>query len=208
MADPRRRRIRLTVLSLLGILAVMVGLDSAAVPLYRLFCQATGYNGTTQRAEKAPDQEVANRVITVRFNASVAADLPWEFRPLVTSVRVHPGEEKTISYRAINNGSVPITGTATHNVTPDKAGLYFDKIQCFCFTQQYLKAGESADLFVTFFVDPDIVKDAGTRDVDTITLSYTMFKSKTQGGPTAENAGRTPPSVAAAEPAAPPQSHQ
>jgi len=208
MADPKRRRIRLTVLSLLGILAVMVGLDSAAVPLYRLFCQATGYNGTTQRAEKAPDQEVANRVITVRFNASVAADLPWEFRPLVTSVRVHPGEEKTISYRAINNGSVPITGTATHNVTPDKAGLYFDKIQCFCFTQQYLKAGESADLFVTFFVDPDIVKDAGTRDVDTITLSYTMFKSKTQGGPTAENAGRTPPSVAAAEPAAPPQSHQ
>ena len=208
MADPKRRRIRLTVLSLLGILAVMVGLDSAAVPLYRLFCQATGYNGTTQRAEKAPDQEVANRVITVRFNASVAADLPWEFRPLVTSVRVHPGEEKTISYRAFNNGSVPITGTATHNVTPDKAGLYFDKIQCFCFTQQYLKAGESADLFVTFFVDPDIVKDAGTRDVDTITLSYTMFKSKTQGGPTAENAGRTPPSVAAAEPAAPPQSHQ
>jgi len=208
MADPKRRRIRLTVLSLLGILAVMVGLDTAAVPLYRLFCQATGYNGTTQRAEKAPDQEVADRVITVRFNASVAADLPWEFRPLVTSVRLHPGEEKTISYRAINNGSVPITGTATHNVTPDKAGLYFDKIQCFCFTQQYLKAGESADLFVTFFVDPDIVKDPGTRDVDTITLSYTMFKSKTQGGPTAENAGRTPPSVAAAEPASPPQTHQ
>jgi len=208
MADPKRRRIRLTVLSLLGILAVMVGLDTAAVPLYRLFCQATGYNGTTQRAEKAPDQEVADRVITVRFNASVAADLPWEFRPLVTSVRLHPGEEKTISYRAINNGSVPITGTATHNVTPDKAGLYFDKIQCFCFTQQYLKAGESADLFVTFFVDPDIVKDPGTRDVDTITLSYTMFKSKTQGGPTAENAGRMPPSVAAAEPASPPQTHQ
>ncbi len=202
MADPRRRRIRLTVLSLLGILGVMVGLDAAAVPLYRLFCQATGYNGTTQRAEKAPDKEVANRVITVRFNSSVAADLGWEFRPLVNSVQVHPGEEKTISYRAINNSGHAVTGTATYNVTPDKAGLYFDKIQCFCFTQQYLKAGESADLFVTFFVDPDIVRDRDTSDVDTITLSYSMFKSKTQDGPTAENAGRTPPSVAAAQPAA------
>ncbi len=93
---------------------------------------------------------------------------------------MHPGEETTISYRAINNSGVPVTGTATYNVTPDKAGLYFDKIQCFCFTKQYLKAGESADLAVTFFVDPDIATDPGTRDVDTITLSYTMFRSKTQ----------------------------
>jgi len=198
MAD-RRRRIRLTVVGLLGIVGVMVGLDVAAVPLYRLFCQATGYNGTTQRAEKAPDKAVADRVVTVRFNSQVAGDLPWVFRPLVNSVRVHPGEEKTISYRAVNNGSTPITGTATYNVTPDKAGLYFDKIQCFCFTKQYLKPGESADLFVTFFVDPDIAADPGTRDVDTITLSYTMFKSKTQDGPTAENAGRTPPAVAAVQ---------
>ena len=198
MAD-RRRRIRLTVVGLLAIVGVMVGLDVAAVPLYRLFCQATGYNGTTQRAERAPDKAVADRVVTVRFNSQVAGDLPWVFRPLVNSVRVHPGEEKTISYRAVNNGSTPITGTATYNVTPDKAGLYFDKIQCFCFTKQYLKPGESADLFVTFFVDPDIAADPGTRDVDTITLSYTMFKSKTQDGPTAENAGRTPPAVAAAQ---------
>ncbi len=208
MAPDRRRRNRITVAALVGVVGMMIGLDVASVPLYRLFCAATGYGGTTQRAEKAPDKEVANRLITVRFNAEVAPDLGWEFRPLVNSVEVHPGEEKTISYRAVNHGKAPVTGTATYNVTPDKAGLYFDKIQCFCFTQQYLKAGESADLFVTFFVDPDIATDPGTRDVDTITLSYSMFRSKTQGGPTADNAGRTPPAIAAAQPATPPQTQQ
>lgn len=208
MAPDRRRRNRITVVALVGVIGAMVGLDVASVPLYRLFCQATGYGGTTQRAESAPAHEVAGKVITVRFNSEVAPDLGWEFRPLVNSVEVHPGEEKTISYRAINNSGAPVTGTATYNVTPDKAGLYFDKIQCFCFTKQYLKAGESADLFVTFFVDPDIATDPGTRDVDTITLSYTMFRSKTQDGPTAENAGRTPPAIAAAQLATPPKTQQ
>ena len=169
---------RVTVLALCAVLGGMVALVAASVPLYRLFCQATGYGGTTQRAEAAPDKEVANRVITVRFNAETAPDLPWEFRPLQLSVQVHPGEEKVIAYRAVNHGKVPVTGTATFNVTPVKAGIYFDKLQCFCFTKQHLGAGQSADLSVSFFVDPDIVSDDNTRDVDTITLSYTMFRAK------------------------------
>jgi cytochrome c oxidase assembly protein subunit 11 len=178
MMPDRRRRNRLTVLALLAVIAVMVGLDIVSVPLYRLFCQVTGYGGTTQRAESAPAQEVANRLVTVRFDAQIAPDLGWEFRPLVASVQVHPGEEKTIAYRAVNKTGEPVTGTATYNVTPSKVGLYFDKIQCFCFTKQHLAPGQSADLSVTFFVDPDIVQDPNTREIDTITLSYTMFRAK------------------------------
>jgi len=169
----------LTVLALCALLGCMFGLVAASVPLYRLFCQVTGYGGTTQRASAAPAKEVADRLITVRFDAETAPDLPWEFRPLQASVQVHPGEEKVIAYRAVNRGSQPVTGTATFNVTPLKAGIYFDKLQCFCFTKQHLDAGQSADLSVSFFVDPEIVDDANTRDIDTITLSYTMFRAKT-----------------------------
>jgi len=161
----------------------MVGLTAASVPLYRLFCQATGYGGTTQRASAAPDKAVADRLITVRFNADQAPDLGWEFRPLQASVQVHPGEEKVVAYRAVNLTKAPVTGTATYNVTPVKAGIYFDKLQCFCFTKQHLEPGQSADLSVSFFVDPDIVKDPNTRDVDTITLSYTMFRAKDDDRP-------------------------
>jgi len=199
MRGDRRRRNRVTVAALLGIVGTMVGLDIAAVPLYRLFCQATGYGGTTQRAERAPANEVAGKIVTVRFNAETAPDLGWEFRPLVPSVQVHPGEERTVAYRAVNHTSEPVTGTATYNVTPEKIGLYFDKIQCFCFTKQHLNPGESADLAVTFFVDPDIASDPNTRDVDTITLSYTMFRTKTQDSPAAENAVRVAPAVAAVQ---------
>ena len=199
MPRDRRRRNRVTVAALLGIVGAMVGLDIAAVPLYRMFCQATGYGGTTQRAERAPAAEVSDRIVTVRFNAESAPDLGWEFRPLVPSVQVHPGEERTVAYRAVNRTSMPVTGTATFNVTPDKVGAYFDKIQCFCFTKQRLNPGESADLAVTFFVDPEIATDPGTRDVDTITLSYTMFRTKTEDAPAAENAGRAAPTVAAVQ---------
>ena len=173
---PRRQRV--TVAALLGVLTLMLGLVAASVPLYRLFCQATGYGGTTQRAEAAPKNEVADRVVTVRFDADQAPDLGWEFRPLQLSVQVHPGEEKVIAYRAVNKSGHAETGTATFNVTPVKAGIYFDKLQCFCFTKQHLEAGQSADLSVSFFVDPAIVDDPNTRDVDTITLSYTMFRAK------------------------------
>ena len=172
---------RLTVAALIGVLACMIALVAASVPLYRLFCRVTGYGGTTQRAAAAPKNEIADRLVTVRFDADEAPDLGWEFRPLQLAVQVHPGEEKVIAYRAVNKSGHPETGTATFNVTPVKAGIYFDKLQCFCFTKQHLEAGQSADLSVSFFVDPAIVSDPNTRDVDTITLSYTMFRAKEDG---------------------------
>ena len=174
-------RNRVTVLALLAVLAAMGGLVSASVPLYRLFCQATGYGGTTQRATAAPAHEVADRVVTVRFNAMTAPDLPWDFAPEQRQVTVHPGEEKIVAFRAINRSAQTVVGKAIYNVTPNKAGLYFDKLQCFCFSQQSLAPGESVDMTVQFFVDPGIVTDPNTSDVDTITLSYTMFRAKDAG---------------------------
>ncbi len=180
----RRRRNGATVLLLGSVVAGMVGLSFASVPLYRLFCQATGLGGTTQRAAAAPAKAAA-AVLTVRFDAETAPDLGWEFRPLQSSVTVHPGEQRQIFYRAVNKTSEPVTGTATYNVTPAKAGIYFDKLQCFCFSEQHLAAGESADMGVVFFVDPDILTDPNTRDVHTITLSYTMFRAHEPARPTA-----------------------
>jgi cytochrome c oxidase assembly protein subunit 11 len=172
----------LTVGALLGIVVAMSVLVGFSVPLYRLFCAATGYNGTTQRVTQAADEIVKSRTITVDFNAEIAPGLDWEFRPEQRSVAVHPGETKIIKYRAFNVSREPVTGTATFNVTPSKAGLYFDKLQCFCFTAQHLAPGQSADLAVQFYVDPDIVKDHDDDDVDTITLSYTMFRAKDDAG--------------------------
>ena len=168
--------------ALVGIVAAMCVLVGFSVPLYRLFCAATGYNGTTQRVTQAADEIVKSRTITVDFNAEIAPGLDWEFRPEQRSVDVHPGETKIIKYRAFNMSREPVTGTATFNVTPSKAGLYFDKLQCFCFTAQHLAPGEAADLAVQFYVDPDIVKDHNADDVDTITLSYTMFRAKDDAG--------------------------
>jgi cytochrome c oxidase assembly protein subunit 11 len=193
MAPDRRRRNRITVLALLGIIGVMVGLDIASVPLYRLFCAVTGYNGTTQRAEEAPATEVKDRLVTVRFDANTSPELGWKFEP-PAPVQLHPGEERTVAYRAENISREPLTGTATYNVTPAKVGLYFAKIQCFCFTRQHLDPSESKELTVTFFVDPDIATDPNTRDVDTITLSYTMFRAEQQSS---ERKDAASPSVAA-----------
>ena len=179
---PGGRGKRRTVIGLLLVVGCMLGLVVASVPLYRLFCAVTGYNGTTQRAANAPRTAVAGRVITVRFDANTAPGLDWEFRPVQTAVQVHPGETQTVAYHAVNRGPAAVVGTATFNVTPAKTGLYFDKLQCFCFTRQALASGESKDLTVTFFVDPDIVNDPNDADVDTITLSYTMFRAKDQDG--------------------------
>jgi cytochrome c oxidase assembly protein subunit 11 len=192
MSAPRRRN-AVTVGLLVGVVGAMLGLTAASVPLYRLFCQATGYGGTTQRADAAPAAVVAEKLITVRFDANTAPDLGWEFHPLQRSVDVHPGETALVAYRAVNRTKEPVTGTATFNVTPDKAGIYFEKLQCFCFTRQRLAPGESADLWVKFFVDPDIVKDANTRDVDTITLSYTMFRATGEAAPERSSALPTAP---------------
>jgi cytochrome c oxidase assembly protein subunit 11 len=168
------RRTRLTAVLLTGVIAGMLGLTAAAVPLYRLFCQVTGYGGTTQRAEQAPNQ-ISDQTIKVRFNAEVAQGIPWSFKPAQREIEIRIGEQQLAFYSAHNNGSRPIVGTATFNVTPNKAGAYFSKIDCFCFTEQVLQPGESADLPVSFFVDPAILDDPETQDVRSITLSYTFF---------------------------------
>jgi cytochrome c oxidase assembly protein subunit 11 len=186
-----RRRNGVTVLLLGAVVAGMVGLSFASVPLYRMFCAATGFGGTTQRAAAAP-REVGDAVITVRFDAESAPELGWDFRPVTPAVEVHPGEQREVFFRAVNRSAEAITGTATYNVTPAKSGIYFDKLQCFCFTEQRLLPGESRDMGVVFFVDPDILRDPETRDVHTITLSYTMFK---QAG--FKKAGTGAPSAAA-----------
>jgi cytochrome c oxidase assembly protein subunit 11 len=187
----RRRRNNATVLFLVSVIAGMVGLTFASVPLYRLFCQATGLGGTTQRAATAP-AEAAAAVLTIRFDAETNPDLGWEFRPLQSTVTVHPGEERQIFYRAVNKTASPVTGSATYNVTPAKAGIYFDKLQCFCFNEQFLEPGESRDMGVVFFVDPDILTDPNTSDVRTITLSYTMFRARQPARPTASAAPPVP----------------
>jgi cytochrome c oxidase assembly protein subunit 11 len=164
----------MTAVLLTGVIAGMLGLTAAAVPLYDLFCRVTGYGGTTQRAEQAPER-VGEETIKIRFNADVAQGMPWSFAPAAREVEVRIGEQSLAFYRAHNNGSRSITGTATFNVTPAKAGVYFSKIDCFCFTEQVLDAGASADLPVSFFVDPAILDDPGTKDLRSITLSYTFF---------------------------------
>jgi cytochrome c oxidase assembly protein subunit 11 len=167
----------------------MVGLSFAAVPLYRWFCQVTGFGGTTMRAERAPEAP-GERVITVRFNADVAGnDLPWRFQPLERQVTLRVGEERLAHYRATNVGQAPVVGTATYNVTPHKAAPYFHKLACFCFTEQELASGESMDMPVAFFVDPAIEQDPKMRGVDTITLSYTFFRAL-DAQPRAEGARR------------------
>jgi len=187
MRAQRRRRNGATVSLLVSVVAGMTGLSFASVPLYRLFCQATGLGGTTQRATIAPAQPAA-AVVTIRFDAETAPGLGWEFRPLQSVVSVHPGEERQIFYRAVNNTAEPVTGSATYNVTPAKAGIYFDKLQCFCFSEQHLAAGESVNMPVVFFVDPDILTDPNTNDVRTITLSYTMFRAHQPARPAASAA--------------------
>ena len=177
-----RRQKAATAALLAGIVFAMIGASFAAVPLYRIFCSATGYGGTTQRAA-APQGDIAAALVTVRFDATTSPDLDWEFVPEETAVEVHPGETKVATYRAVNRSREALTGTATYNVTPYKAGVYFNKVQCFCFTKQHLKPGESAELSVAFFVDPDILSDPSTSDVKTITLSYSMFRAKDEASP-------------------------
>lgn len=184
-----------TVLAICGVLLGMTGLSIAAVPLYRLFCGTTGYGGTTQRAAVAPGAVERDPSITIRFNSDTAQDLGWEFRPLQRAVEVKPGEERIVSFRAVNRTSQPVTGSATFNVTPLKVGAYFVKVQCFCFEEQRLKPGEAVDMPVSFYVDPKMLDDASTAEVRTITLSYTMFRAKDAGRPVAERPGPARASV-------------
>ncbi len=158
------------------IVCAMTGLAFASVPLYRLFCQVTGYGGTTQVAETLPET-VSERRITVRFNAIVNPKLPWSFEPLDRAVTVRVGEPGLAFYRAVNQSEQPVTGTATFNVTPLKVGQYFSKVQCFCFDEQRLDPGEAIEMGVSFFIDPAMLDDPNLDDITTVTLSYTFFRS-------------------------------
>lgn len=160
-----------------GLVVGMLGLSYAAVPLYQLFCQVTGYGGTTQRAEQVPDT-VLDRKITVRFDANTARGLGWNFQPAQRAIEFKIGESALAFYRAENTSGKTVTGTATFNVTPEAAGSYFNKVECFCFTEQTLKAGETTDMPVTFFIDPEMVNDPEAKNIQEITLSYTFFPSK------------------------------
>ena len=157
----------------------MLALAFASVPLYRVFCQVTGYGGTTQRAEVAPGADFAEGKIGVRFDANIDSKLPWKFEPEQERVRVIPGAQTKIFYRATNMTARATTGQAVFNVTPIAVGKYFSKIECFCFTEQTLKGGQSVDMPVIFFVDPKVRQDPDTKGVDEITLSYTFYPVET-----------------------------
>ena len=164
---------------ILGIVALMVGVSFAAVPAYRLFCQVTGFGGTTQTAQSLPDK-VLDREITVRFNAVTAPDLPWVFKPDQRKINVKLGARGLTAYTAKNRSHRPVSGTAIYNVTPLKAGKYFHKIQCFCFDEQTLAAGEEVNMPVLFFVDPAMDDDPNMNDVESITLSYTFYAAESK----------------------------
>ena len=154
----------------------MAGVGYASVPLYRLFCQVTGFGGTTQKAigESAPGA-VAGKTMSVRFDANHAPSLPWKFHQEVNRETVKVGEQEIAFYVAKNLSDKPVTGTASFNVTPNQAGKYFTKIQCFCFTEQTLQPGQQVRMPVVFYVDPAILKDPAASDVQEITLSYTFY---------------------------------
>lgn len=182
--DQRKNR-RVGMLAAGGAVA-MLGLGYASVPLYRLFCQVTGYGGTTQRADAqtASGVKVAGKVITVRFDANVAKALAWEFKPEQVKQDLRLGERKIATFHARNLSGRTITGTAMFNVSPEQAGRYFNKIQCFCFTEQKLLAGQDVRMPVIYYVDPAILDDPAAKNIEEITLSYTF--------------NETPESVAAA----------
>ncbi len=194
-ASPRRNLGTAALCS--GLVLAMIGAAYAAVPLYRLFCEVTGYGGTPQRAAAAPEG-VSDRVMTVEFDANIGAGLPWTFAPAQRRVTVKLGEEAIAYYRAVNHSAKPVTGTAVFNVTPGLAGRYFSKIQCFCFIEQTLKPGQSVDMPVVFFVDPKIAADRDLAQLGTITLSYTFYpisnypisKDKLTSGPAERSADR------------------
>jgi cytochrome c oxidase assembly protein subunit 11 len=184
---------RRTVIACAGIAIGMIGLAYASVPLYDLFCKVTGFNGTPiQRADNS--SSVVDRTVAVRFDSNVVPGLNWTFAPETPEVRVKLGETTTVLYKVTNNGKTPTTGIATYNVQPDLAGSYFSKLECFCFTEQTLKPGETLESAVVFYVDPRIVEDADIKDIDSITLSYTYFPSK-GGKPVAEAPPTTTPPI-------------
>ena len=184
--QPLEHRNRRLALVMLGVAAAMLALGYAAVPLYRLFCQVTGFGGTTQRATETMAADAAARssggtTISIRFDSNTARDLPWQFKPLQTTDTVQIGQRDMAIYTARNLSTVPITGTATFNVEPEQAGKYFNKVQCFCFTEQTLQPGQEVRMPVIYYVDPAALDDPNMQGVGQITLSYTFHKAIEQG---------------------------
>jgi len=180
---------------LAAVVGGMLGLAYAAVPLYEAFCKATGFNGTPLVAQEG-ERPIVARTVQVRFDSNVDPNLAWRFEPLQREVKVQLGEEKLVHYRATNVSQRPIVGTATYNVTPERTAGWFNKVQCFCFTEQLLQPGQSVDMPVVFFVDAEMDKDRRYDDIRTITLSYTFYEAKTEraktllGGTPANGTGK------------------
>jgi cytochrome c oxidase assembly protein subunit 11 len=168
----------------------MVGAAYAAVPLYNWFCKTTGFGGTTQVAEKAPEH-IFERTLTIRFDSNVTPGLPWKFLPEQNEIQVRVGEVATVHYKVVNEAAREIAAQASYNVSPPTVGAYFDKINCFCFTEQRLKAGETREMTVVFYVDPSILKDSDQDDLNTITLSYTFYRLRNPERPVAETPDAT-----------------
>ena len=174
---PIRPDLRKKAMPLVGVVLGMAGLAWAAVPLYDMFCRVTGFGGTTQVSAEGSDR-ILDRTVTVRFTASTVRGMPWEFKPVTKPVNIHIGETALAFYEAYNPTDRVIAGSASYNVSPFSVGGYFTKIDCFCFTEQVLQPGERVTMPVTFYVDPEIVDDAETDKVHTITLSYTFYESE------------------------------
>lgn len=179
-----QKKSQATLMYLVALVIAMVGCSYAAVPLYRKFCQATGFGGTVRRRETveekiarhAQDASTATRQLVVQFNADIGDGLPWKFTPTQREVRVKPGQSTLAFFTAENLSSKPITGVSTYNVTPMKAGVYFNKIQCFCFEEQRLLPGEKIDMPVFFYIDPEFATDPKMDNVNNLILSYTFFR--------------------------------
>ena len=183
--NPLRKRDLLVAGACGALVAVMVGMTYAAVPLYDWFCRATGFNGTTQVATSAPSH-ILDHKITVRFDANVGSGLPWQFAPERTSIEARLGEVVTMDYIVVSRSERETTGIATYNVTPLNMGAHFRKINCFCFTDQTLKPGERQAMTVVFYVDPELATDPDGKDLKMITLSYTFYPPREQQTPRAE----------------------
>jgi cytochrome c oxidase assembly protein subunit 11 len=167
------------------LVAAMIGASFAAVPFYNWFCKTTGFAGTTQVAERAPDQ-ILGRTLAIRFDSNVAPGLPWTFVPEQNEIKVRIGEVATVHYKVINEAARTVTAQAAYNVSPPTIGGYFNKINCFCFTEQTMKPGETREMTVVFYVDPSIAKDHDQDDLNTITLSYTFYRLPDSVRPVAE----------------------
>ncbi len=192
MSGDRNARMAWTLAAAVG---GMLALAYAASPLYEAFCKATGFAGTPLVAQEG-DRPILKRTVAVRFDTNTDSNLPWRFEPVQREVKIRLGEEKLVFFRATNVSQRPIVGSATYNVTPERVGGWFNKLQCFCFTEQMLKPGQSVDMPVLFFVDPEMDKDRRYDDIRTITLSYTFYEAKTEraktllGGSPANGTGK------------------